>query len=162
MKRISIRKNRVIIAAAPALAVVTVGTAAGAAVLAGSVDGAGVIHACYYAATSAGSHRVVLQNAGRKCPTGSTAISWNRVGRTGPRGPQGLRGLPGPQGQQGQPGPAGSGGLLPSQLTFGVGVPEVLSATRYRFSEPDQVAFDGSHLWIADLKANTLTAIQGP
>lgn len=101
------KRNRIAIAAVSALAVLAGGTAAGAAVLAGPIDGAGVIHACYYPATSSGSHRVVLQNAGRRCPSGSTAISWNRVGRTGPQGPQGLQGPQGPQGEQGPQGPPG-------------------------------------------------------
>lgn len=159
-EEVSIKMKKIVIAAASALAVVVGGTAAGAAVLAGPIDGAEVIHACYYPATASGSHRVVLQNAGRKCPSGSTAISWNQVGRTGRQGPPGQ---PGQQGQQGHPGRPGPGGLLPSQLVFGVGAPDVLSAAHYGFNRPENVAFAGNHLWIAGVnQANTLTAVQGP
>jgi hypothetical protein len=97
------KRNRIVIAAAT-LAVVAGGTAASAAVLAGPIDSSGVIHACYYPATSSGSHRVVLQNAGRRCPSGTTAIKWNQ------QGPRGLPGQPGQQGQSGPPGPKGDKG----------------------------------------------------
>ena len=56
--------------------------------------------------------------------------------------------------------------------TFGGPVDEVdpstdtiistLTTAAYHFQDTGGIAFDGSHLWIADLKANTLTAIQGP
>jgi hypothetical protein len=95
------KHNKIIIAAAAALALAAGGTAAGAAVMAGPIDGAGVIHACYYRATATGSHRVVLQNAGRKCPRGTNGISWNRVGPRGVPGPQGIQGPPGPKGDPG-------------------------------------------------------------
>jgi hypothetical protein len=108
--------NKTVITAAAALALLAGGTAAGAAVAAGPVGGNGVIHGCYYPATSGGSHRVVLQNTGTSCPHGTIAISWSKTGPQGKQGlpgPQGLQGLPGQQGQQGQqgiqgvPGPPG-------------------------------------------------------
>lgn len=158
-EEVSIKMKRIVIAAASALAVVAGGTAAGAAVLAGPIDGTGVIHGCYYQATASGSHRVVLQNAGRKCPSGSTAISWNQVGRTGRQGPPGPPGPPGSPGQRGQQGPPGPGGLLPSQLMFGVGAPDVLSAAQYGFNGPAEVAFDGSHLWVTNSGGSTVSEV---
>jgi hypothetical protein len=103
------KPKRIVLAGAAALALVTGGTAAGAAVLAGPIGG-GVIHGCYYPANSAGSHRIVLQNTGRSCPSGTTAIKWNQQGPQGPQGQQGQQGQqgpPGPQGPQGDPGPPG-------------------------------------------------------
>lgn len=69
----------IVFTAAAALALVAAGTAAGAAMIAGPIDDSGVIHGCYYPVTSTGSHRVVLQNAGTRCPSGTTAISWSSV-----------------------------------------------------------------------------------
>ena len=106
------KHKRFIIVAAAALAVAAGGTAAAAAEMSGPV-GAGVVHACYYPATSSGSHRVVLQDTSKRCPSGTTAISWNQQGRTGPRGatgpqgPQGPQGIPGPSGPPGPPGTPG-------------------------------------------------------
>ena len=105
------KRHSIIAAAAAALAVVAGGTAAGAAVMAGPIDSSGVIHGCYYPATSSGSHRVVLQNTGRSCPHGTTAISWNRTGPRGATGLQGLPGIQGPPGQQGQQGLQGPQGV---------------------------------------------------
>ena len=146
------KRTRIVIVAATVSAVASVGTAAGAAVLAGPIDSAGVIHGCYGRATASGSHQVVLQDAGRRCARGSKAISWNQTGRTGQKGATGPRG---PQG------PAGPGGLLSSQLMLGVGHPDVLSGSQYGFSRPDQVAFDGSHLWVANNLGDTVTVIPG-
>jgi hypothetical protein len=108
------KHSKLVIAAAAVLAVVAGGTAATAAVMAGPVDGAGIIHGCYYPVTAGGSHRVVLQDAGTKCPNGTTAISWNRLGLRGPQGatgPQGPQGSQGSQGIQGIQGPTGPRGL---------------------------------------------------
>ena len=77
--KVSRKMNRILIAGAAGLALMVSGAAAGAAVLAGPIDDAGVIHGCYYPATATGSHRVVLQNAGTRCPSGTAAISWSSV-----------------------------------------------------------------------------------
>src|SRR5262249_17814549 len=64
----------------------------------------------YYPATASGSHRVVLQNSGRRCPSGTSAIKWNQQGpqgQTGQPGRQGPPGPPGPKGDQGDPGQPG-------------------------------------------------------
>ena len=68
------------------------------AVTTGPIDSSGVIHGCYYPATTGGSHKVVLQDVGKRCPTGTTAITWNQKGPAGPTGPQGPAGPPGPAG----------------------------------------------------------------
>ena len=52
--------RRIAITGATALAVVAVGTAAGAAIAAGPIDSSGVIHACYFPAGMDGSSRIVL------------------------------------------------------------------------------------------------------
>jgi hypothetical protein len=104
--------NKTVIAAIAALALLAGGSAAGAAVAAGPVDGSGVIHGCYYPAATNGSHRVVLQDTSRRCPHGTTAISWNQKGPKGLPGPQGATG---PQGPQGATGPQGSQGATGPQ-----------------------------------------------
>jgi hypothetical protein len=76
------------------VAVLSGGAAAGA-VAAGPIDSSGVIHGCYYPASTGGSHKIVLQNAGTKCPSGTSAIKWNRTGPAGPAGPAGPPGAPG-------------------------------------------------------------------
>jgi len=90
------------------------GTAAAAAAVAESssvahspVDSAGVIHGCWTNADINGSHVFALQDAGTKCPQGTTAISWNQTGPSGPAGPSGPSGPPGPSGPSGPPGPSG-------------------------------------------------------
>ncbi len=85
-----------------------------------------------------------------------------RIPTTNPvfRSPLVQAGSRGAAGAQGPPGSPGGGGLLPGQLTLGTGVPVVLSRGRYGFSVPEQVAFDGSHLWITDSAGNSVTAIQ--
>ncbi len=101
------KTSKIVITGAAVLALVAGGTAAGAAV-AGPIDSSGVIHGCYYPATTSGSHKVVLQNTGTNCPSGSTAIKWNQIGPAGPAGPAGP---PGPQGPKGDTGPQGPQGL---------------------------------------------------
>jgi hypothetical protein len=59
------------------------------------IDSSGVIHGCYSAKASHGSHTITLQNAGTGCPRGTTAVTWNQKGETGPArattaGPSGL------------------------------------------------------------------------
>ena len=93
------RLRTVLIGTGAALALVAGGTAA-YAVTTGPIDSSGVIHGCYSAANAGGSHKLVLQNVGTSCPTGTTAIKWNQKG---PAGQQGIQGPPGP------PGPPGPG-----------------------------------------------------
>ena len=38
-------------------------------------------------------------------------------------------------------------------------VPTALSATQYQFSAPDQILYDGSHLWVANSGGNTVTEV---
>jgi hypothetical protein len=100
--------RRPVIITAAALALVAGGTAAGAAIAAGPVDGAGVIHSCMSPATLNGTHLVELQDVGTSCPQGWTAVTWNQTGppgATGPTGPQGPIGL---TGAVGPAGPAGA------------------------------------------------------
>lgn len=58
----------------------------------------GIIHGCYSNHAVKGSRVLALQNAGSRCPKGTTAITWNQkgprgaVGRTGSRGPAGPAG----------------------------------------------------------------------
>jgi hypothetical protein len=66
----------VFIGTGAALAVVAGGTAY--AVTASPIDSSGVIHGCYTTAATTGSHKIVLQNAGVTCPTGTTAIKWSQ------------------------------------------------------------------------------------
>lgn len=71
----------------------------------------GVISACMK--TKDGTIRVIDYQAGRRCITGETLITWNQKGATGAAGPagaQGTPGQPGSQGTQGVPGPAGPQG----------------------------------------------------
>ena len=105
--------RRIAITGATALAVVAVGTAAGAAIAAGPIDSSGVIHACYFPAGMDGSSRIVLQDASTTCPKGTTSIQWNQTGPqgpTGPIGPTGATGATGPAGAIGAPGPTGPAG----------------------------------------------------
>jgi len=105
------RLRTIVIATGATIALIGTGTAYAA--VAGPIDSSGVIHGCYYPATTGGSYKVVLQNTGTNCPSGTTAIKWNQTGPAGPPGPQGLTGPPGPQGlkgdtgAQGPPGPSG-------------------------------------------------------
>jgi hypothetical protein len=101
-----------VITGAAALALVAGGTAAGAAIASGPVDGSGVVHACYYGADKSGSSQVVLQNAGTACPKGTTAITWNQTGPQGTTGPTGATGQQGPTGPIGPVGPQGATGPI--------------------------------------------------
>jgi Collagen triple helix repeat (20 copies) len=105
-----LRISKAVITGAAALALVAGGTAAGAALAAGPVDGSGVIHGCWTNAAVNGTHVFVLQDAGTTCPKGTTAISWNQTGPTGPAGPGGAAGPAGPVGPAGPAGPAGAAG----------------------------------------------------
>ena len=103
------RLRTVLIGTGAAVALVAGGTAA-YAVTTGPIDSSGVIHGCYYSANTGGSHKLVLQNVGTSCPSGTTAIKWNQKGPAGPPGPQGSPGPQGPPGPQGSPGPQGPPG----------------------------------------------------
>jgi hypothetical protein len=82
--------------------VVAGATAAGAAVTASpSPIKSGVIHGCWATKAVHGSHVIKLQNAGTRCPRGTTAISWNQKGPAGPTGATGPRGAAGPEGPAG-------------------------------------------------------------
>lgn len=104
------RPARILISAGAGLALLTGGTAAGAAIAKGPVDSSGVIHGCWTNAAINGSHVFVMQDAGTNCPKGTTAISWNQQGATGPAGPAGATGPAGAKGDTGAPGPAGPQG----------------------------------------------------
>jgi hypothetical protein len=90
------------------------GTTAYAAIAAsGPVSSNGVVHGCFSTKAVHGSHTLVLQNAGTKCPKGTTAVSWNEKGQTGATGPagrQGATGATGPTGPAGPQGPTGATG----------------------------------------------------
>jgi hypothetical protein len=51
--------------------------------------------------------------------------------------------------------------MLPHQLTLGVGIPTVLKGSGYGFRVSAVIAYDGSHLWIANALGESVTAIQG-
>jgi hypothetical protein len=99
--------RKALITGAVSVALVAGGTAAGAAIASGPVDGSGVIHGCWTNAAIGGTHVFVLQDAGTSCPKGTTAISWNQ---TGPAGPAGATGSAGPAGNTGAAGPIGAPG----------------------------------------------------
>jgi len=103
------RLRTIMIATGATIALIGTGTAYAA--VAGPIDSSGVIHGCYYPATTGGSHKVVLQDTGTTCPSGTTAIKWNQKGPAGPPGPQGSQGASGPQGPQGPPGSQGPSGI---------------------------------------------------
>lgn len=100
----------VVIAGTTALVLAAGASLATAAVMssAGPVDSSGVIHGCWTDHAVNGSHTFVLQNVGSRCPTGTTAISWNKSGPPGPTG------SPGPSGPSGPPGPSGAAGTVSS------------------------------------------------
>jgi hypothetical protein len=105
------KAGRLIPIGAAALIVVAGATAAGAAVTASpSPIKSGVIHGCWATKAVHGSHVIKLQNAGTRCPRGTTAISWNQKGPAGPTGATGPRGAAGPQGTAGVAGPQGPAG----------------------------------------------------
>ena len=86
--------RRIMIAGVSAMVVAGGGTAAAATVMSRSpVNGSGVIYGCWSNKAINGSHVFALQDAGTRCPNGTTAISWNQAGPAGPAGPQGPAGL---------------------------------------------------------------------
>jgi hypothetical protein len=96
------RGPRVLVLAGAALA-----TTAGVAFA--TIPGSdGVINGCYEKRT--GILRVIDAEAGKRCLSFETAISWNQGGTAGPQGPMGDKGPTGDQGPQGEPGVAGDKG----------------------------------------------------
>jgi hypothetical protein len=96
------------------------GGTAYAAFAGGPVSSSGVISGCYTTQALNGSHVFVLQDAGTKCPKGTTPISWSQTGPAGPAGPAGATGPAGttgpagPEGPAGQQGAAGTGAMVSS------------------------------------------------
>jgi hypothetical protein len=81
------KAGRLMVIGAAALIVVAGATAAAAAVaVAASPIRSGVIHGCWATKAVHGSHVIKLQNAGTRCPKGTTAISWSQKGPAGPDG----------------------------------------------------------------------------
>lgn len=96
------RGPRVLVLAGAALA-----TTAGVAFA--TIPGSdGVINGCYEKRT--GILRVIDTEAGKRCLSFETAISWNQGGTAGPQGPMGDKGPTGDKGPQGEPGVAGDKG----------------------------------------------------
>jgi hypothetical protein len=104
------RIRMIAITGAGALTVLAGGTAAGAAIAAGPVDGSGVVHGCYTTNAIKGSHALVLQDSDTTCPNSTTAIQWNQQGPAGATGPAGAAGPAGPQGPIGLTGAVGPAG----------------------------------------------------
>lgn len=108
-KTLSARAKWVLVGAAAALVAGAGGVAFGA--IPGS---GGAINGCYMKQT--GILRVIDAEAGKKCLSFETAISWNHVGpkgetgAQGPQGPQGERGLQGEKGDTGATGATGPQG----------------------------------------------------
>lgn len=76
--------KRAVLVAGAASVLLVGGGAAGAAIASGPVT-SGVVHSCYVTrATATGGHALVLQNAGARCPRGTTALTWNQRGPAGP------------------------------------------------------------------------------
>lgn len=105
LKKLRRRGPRLLVLAGAALAT-TAGVAF--ATIPGST---GVINGCYEKRT--GILRVIDTEAGKRCLSFETAISWNQGGAAGPQGPmgdQGPTGDKGPQGDPGEKGPVGDQG----------------------------------------------------
>ncbi len=114
--------RRLVVAAALAIALISVGVAVHA-----SIPGpTGVVNACISDSSFNGVHAVGIIDSNGTCPRNTTALSWNQQGQVGPQGPQGqvgpvgpqgatgLQGLQGPQGAQGPAGPQGPQGPVGS------------------------------------------------
>jgi hypothetical protein len=103
--------KRVVLIAGATTVLMVGGGVAGAAIASGPVA-SGVIHACYITkASSSGGHAIAVENSGKSCPRGTTALTWNQIGpkgATGPKGTIGLKGDTGPKGDIGPTGPPGS------------------------------------------------------
>ncbi len=98
--QLTIRRRGIL--ALTSVAVLAVG---GGVAYAGIPGAGGVISGCYLKHT--GILRVIDAEAGKRCTSFETAISWNQGGAAGPQGPPGVQGPPGAQGPQGDPGEQG-------------------------------------------------------
>jgi len=162
------RARVIIISAASGFVLLAAGTVAGAAI-AVPIDGSGVIYGCYTTkANATASHMLVLQDVGTACPPNETAIKWNQTGPQGPAGPAGPAGQAGPAGPTGPAGPAVSSldslngapcnnGQGSTQVSYGTGdsvtiqcVPLFPPKTFPAGNQPGAIAFDGTHLWVAN------------
>jgi hypothetical protein len=106
----SLGRRGLIVAATAGLVAGGGGIAFAQQISAGSPIASGVIHGCYTSHATNGSHVFELQNAGTKCPSGTTAITWNEKGPQGPVGKTGATGPAGPKGATGSTGPTGATG----------------------------------------------------
>jgi hypothetical protein len=77
------------------IALMVGGGAAYAAISGGPVDSSGTIHGCFTTKAVHGSHALAVQDAGTRCPPGTTAVSWKEGGSAGSSGSVGLSGLQG-------------------------------------------------------------------
>ena len=84
--------------------------AAAVAVAAIPDSNTGVISACMK--TRDGTIRIIDFQAGRRCVTGETLMTWNQKGVPGALGAPGAQGVPGGTGSQGAPGATGPQGPL--------------------------------------------------
>lgn len=114
------RTRNILLASATALTLLAAGTAAGAAMAGGPIDGSGMIHGCYTTTPVNGLLALHLVNAGSPCPAGTTAITWNEQGPAGATGPQGPAGPTGPAGPVGPAGPPGAKGDTGAQGPPGI------------------------------------------
>lgn len=96
--------RRALILAVTALAVTVGGSVAYATIPASN----GTINGCYEKRT--GTLRVIDSDAGAKCTSFETPITWNQQGQKGPTGPAGPSGPPGADGGRGPTGPSGTDG----------------------------------------------------
>ena len=96
------------------------------------------------------SYVATVANAGQSPPTHPG--DWLVLAQAGPKGAVG---------QAGPPGSPGRGGLLPGELTLGVGVPVILNSADYGFSNVVAIASDGSHVWVVNTSGDSVTEIDG-
>src|SRR6516165_7682964 len=108
-----------------------------------------------------GSVSSITTNSGLKCYSGKKVVTWNAVGPQGVRGVAGPTGARGPQGPVGNTGPAGPRLSLAQIATFSWGrttaVGANLSGGSYGFTYPYGVAFDGTHMWVVNSNAYSVT-----
>jgi hypothetical protein len=148
IKALGSRGLRVGIAAAAILMV-------GAGIAYAAIPGAsGVISGCYEKRT--GLLRVIDTQAGAKCLSFETPITWNQrgpkgdpgppgaAGAAGPQGERGLQGERGPQGEHGPEGESGKLGLAGQACPEGQFVTGFDSAGDLRCSGDDESSGDGS------------------
>ena len=98
-------RTRTISRRASLLALIAFAVTAGGVAYATIPGSNGTINGCYEKRT--GALRVIDADAGAKCTSFETPISWNQQG---PKGPSGPAGPGGPAGADGAPGPTGPAG----------------------------------------------------